>query len=140
MCFPISRPLILQVNNVKVDFEHDDNHKKYTVEAKAGDFIIGEVGRINISNGQTQEVGEPPQYSPDSPPPGSEVHGPGRPGVTEENSSGGKTISSLPLFLCIYRSWRGSLVVGQPAEEGYLGVLEQYKSAAMVSVSSTRSH
>merc|ERR1712106_403220 len=35
-----------EVNNVKVDFDHQDNHKTYTVEAKAGDFIIGEVGRI----------------------------------------------------------------------------------------------
>ena len=78
---------------MKVDFEHDDDHKTYTVEAKAGDFIIGEVGRINISNGQTQEVGEPHQYSPESPSPGSEVHGPGRPGVAEENSSGGQTTS-----------------------------------------------
>ena len=29
---------------MKVDFDHQDNHKTYTVEAKAGDFIIGEVG------------------------------------------------------------------------------------------------
>ena len=35
---------LVQVNNVKVDFDHQDNHKTYTVEAKAGDFIIGEVG------------------------------------------------------------------------------------------------
>ena len=28
---------------MKVDFDHQDNHKTYTVEAKAGDFIIGEV-------------------------------------------------------------------------------------------------
>ena len=34
---------LVQVNNVKVDFDHQDNHKTYTVEAKAGDFIIGEV-------------------------------------------------------------------------------------------------
>ena len=26
-----------------MDFDHQDNHKTYTVEAKAGDFIIGEV-------------------------------------------------------------------------------------------------
>merc|ERR1712228_909175 len=42
-----------EVNNVKVDFDHQDNHKTYTVEAKAGDFIIGEVGRIDVNNGQT---------------------------------------------------------------------------------------
>ena len=75
-----------EVNNVKVDFDHQDNHKTYTVEAKAGDFIIGEVrpdinffcvklafdcslsrvtlypilllqvGRIDVNNGQTLEV------------------------------------------------------------------------------------
>merc|ERR550534_3601594 len=44
-----------EVNNVKVDFDHQDNHKTYTVEAKAGDFIIGEVGRIDVNNGQTLE-------------------------------------------------------------------------------------
>merc|ERR1711981_767230 len=32
-----------------------DHHKTYTVEAKAGDFIIGEVGRIDVNNGQTLE-------------------------------------------------------------------------------------
>ena len=47
---------VLQVNDVKVDFAHHENHKTYTVEAKAGDFIIGEVGRINVNNGQTLEV------------------------------------------------------------------------------------
>ena len=37
------------MNNVKVDFDHQDNHKTYTVEAKAGDFIIGEVrGTVGI--------------------------------------------------------------------------------------------
>merc|ERR1711962_196770 len=44
-----------EVNNVKVDFEHEDNHKTYTVEARAGDFFIGEVGKIDVSNGQTLE-------------------------------------------------------------------------------------
>merc|ERR1711972_244485 len=44
-----------EVNNVKVDFDHQDNHKTYTVEAKAGDFIIGEVGKIDVNNGQTLE-------------------------------------------------------------------------------------
>jgi len=44
-----------EVDDVKVDFEHNDNHKTYTVEAKAGDFIIGEVGRIDVNNGQTLE-------------------------------------------------------------------------------------
>ena len=49
-------PAVLQVNDVKVDFAHHENHNTYTVEAKAGDFIIGEVGRINVNNGQTLEV------------------------------------------------------------------------------------
>merc|ERR1712173_444183 len=44
-----------EVNNVKVDFDPQDNHKTYTVEAKAGDFIIGEVGKIDVNNGQTLE-------------------------------------------------------------------------------------
>jgi len=44
-----------EVNDVKVDFAHHENHNTYTVEAKAGDFIIGEVGRINVNNGQTLE-------------------------------------------------------------------------------------
>ena len=44
---------------MKVDFAHHENHKTYTVEAKAGDFIIGEVGRINVNNGQTLEVSHP---------------------------------------------------------------------------------
>ena len=56
--------LVHQVNNVKVDFDHQDNHKTYTVEAKAGDFIIGEVGRIDVNNGQTLEVGPSLKLSP----------------------------------------------------------------------------
>jgi len=44
-----------EVNDVKVDFDHQDEHKIYNVQAKAGDFIIGEVGRIDVSNGQTLE-------------------------------------------------------------------------------------
>ena len=45
-----------EVNEVKVDFDNQDEHKIYNVQAKAGDFIIGEVGRIDINNGQTVEV------------------------------------------------------------------------------------
>ena len=45
-----------EVNDVKVDFDHQDEHKIYNVQAKAGDFIIGEVGRIDVNNGQTLEV------------------------------------------------------------------------------------
>merc|ERR1719278_1185247 len=44
-----------EVNDVKVDFDHQDEHKIYNVQAKAGDFIIGEVGRIDVNNGQTLE-------------------------------------------------------------------------------------
>merc|ERR1711981_540358 len=44
-----------EVNEVKVDFDNQDEHKIYNVQAKAGDFIIGEVGRIDINNGETVE-------------------------------------------------------------------------------------
>jgi len=44
-----------EVNEVKVDFEREDEHKIYNVQAKAGDFIIGEVGKIDVNNGQTVE-------------------------------------------------------------------------------------
>ena len=48
-----------EVNEVKVDFDNRDEHKIYNVQAKAGDFIIGEVGKIDVNNGQTVEVGQP---------------------------------------------------------------------------------
>ena len=41
---------------MKVDFSHESEHKIYTFEAKAGEFIIGEVGKIDINNGQPLEV------------------------------------------------------------------------------------
>merc|ERR1719445_705031 len=44
-----------EVNEVKVDFDNRDEHKIYNVQAKAGDFIIGEVGKIDVNNGQTVE-------------------------------------------------------------------------------------
>ena len=44
------------MNNVKVDFDHQDNHKTYTVEAKAGDFIIGEVGTVVIVDVDSADV------------------------------------------------------------------------------------
>ena len=47
-----------EVNEVKVDFDNRDEHKIYNVQAKAGDFIIGEVGKIDVNNGQTVEVTE----------------------------------------------------------------------------------
>ena len=34
----------------------DDYSRTYDVRANAGDFIIGEVGRIDINSGQTLEV------------------------------------------------------------------------------------
>ena len=44
------------MNNVKVDFDHQDNHKTYTVEAKAGDFIIGEVRTVVIVDVDSSDV------------------------------------------------------------------------------------
>ena len=41
-----------------MDFDNRDEHKIYNVQAKAGDFIIGEVGKIDVNNGQTVEVRE----------------------------------------------------------------------------------
>merc|ERR1711892_778899 len=43
----------LGVENVTVDFDHEDESRIYNVQANAGDFIIGEVGRIDINSGQT---------------------------------------------------------------------------------------
>ena len=37
-------------------FSRDRGSKTYDVRANAGDFIIGEVGRIDINSGQTLEV------------------------------------------------------------------------------------
>ena len=34
----------------------EDDSRTYDVRANAGDFIIGEVGRIDINSGQTLEV------------------------------------------------------------------------------------
>ena len=39
-----------------MDFDHQDNHKTYTVEAKAGDFIIGEVGTVVIVDVDSADV------------------------------------------------------------------------------------
>ena len=39
-----------------MDFDHQDNHKTYTVEAKAGDFIIGEVGAVVIVDVDSADV------------------------------------------------------------------------------------
>merc|ERR1712025_375062 len=43
------------VDNVTVDFNSgkEDDTKIYNVKANAGDFIIGEVGRIDVNSGQT---------------------------------------------------------------------------------------
>jgi len=43
----------LGVENVTVDFEHGHESRIYNVQANAGDFIIGEVGKIDIHSGQT---------------------------------------------------------------------------------------
>eukprot|EP00092_Neocalanus_flemingeri_P076832 GFUD01095329.1.p1 GENE.GFUD01095329.1~~GFUD01095329.1.p1 ORF type:complete len:766 (-),score=206.37 GFUD01095329.1:334-2337(-) len=45
----------LGVENVTVDFDHTNESRTYNVKASAGDFIIGEVGRIDINSGQTLE-------------------------------------------------------------------------------------
>jgi len=43
------------VDNLTVDFDHTADSRVYNVKANAGDFIIGEVGRIDINSGQTFE-------------------------------------------------------------------------------------
>merc|ERR1712047_57695 len=42
----------VDVENVKVDFQHRSKDRIYNVQASAGDFILGEVGRID-NTGQT---------------------------------------------------------------------------------------
>lgn len=42
----------VDVESVKVDFQHRSKDRIYNVQASAGDFILGEVGRIDNS-GQT---------------------------------------------------------------------------------------
>ena len=39
-----------------VEFNEKDATKSYNVHQKTGDYIIGEVGKIDIKNGQTLEV------------------------------------------------------------------------------------
>lgn len=46
---------LVDVDDLTVDFNHKDETKIYNVQAKAGEFIIGEVGKINLNNGQTLE-------------------------------------------------------------------------------------
>jgi len=43
----------LKIDDVKVDVANKDQTKIYNVQANVGDYIIGEVGKINVSNGQT---------------------------------------------------------------------------------------
>jgi len=45
----------LKVDDVTVDSFNRDSTKIYNVQAKAGDFIIGEIGKINVNSGQTLE-------------------------------------------------------------------------------------
>jgi len=40
---------------VSVDDNSEDDSRTYDVRANAGDFIIGEVGKIDINSGQTLE-------------------------------------------------------------------------------------
>ena len=46
----------LGVDKITVNFDHGEKSRSYNVKANAGDFIIGEVGRIDNSSGQTLEV------------------------------------------------------------------------------------
>ena len=46
----------LGLDKITVNFEHGEESRSYNVKANAGDFIIGEVGRIDINSGQTLEV------------------------------------------------------------------------------------
>ena len=43
----------LQLN---IEFDPAEETKTYNVHERTGDYIIGEVGRINVNNGQTLEV------------------------------------------------------------------------------------
>ena len=100
------------MNDVKVDFAHHENHKTYTVEAKAGDFIIGEVGRINVNNGQTLEV-SCSQFvilTVISFCPGSEVHSSGWGGVPGQDIPGTLlwSTSGLTLYFQILARFFGT--------------------------------
>ena len=46
----------LGVDKITVNFDHGEESRSYNVKANAGDFIIGEVGRIDINSGETLEV------------------------------------------------------------------------------------
>ena len=39
-----------------VKFNPEEETKTYNLQKKSGNFIIGEVGKINVNNGQTLEV------------------------------------------------------------------------------------
>ena len=41
---------------LNIEFNPDEETKTYNVHRKTGDYIIGEVGKINVNNGQTLEV------------------------------------------------------------------------------------
>ena len=43
-----------EVDNYEVDVNHKGDARIYNIETKVGDFIVGEVGRID--QGQTSEV------------------------------------------------------------------------------------
>jgi len=45
----------LGVDKITVNFDHGEKSRSYNVKANAGEFIIGEVGRIDIDSGQTLE-------------------------------------------------------------------------------------
>ena len=41
---------------LNIEFNPEEETKTYNVHKKTGDYIIGEVGKINVNNGQTLEV------------------------------------------------------------------------------------
>jgi len=46
----------LKIDDVTVETRNTDQAKIYNVQAKAGDFILGETGKINVDSGQTFEA------------------------------------------------------------------------------------
>ena len=41
---------------LNVEFNPEEKTKTYNLQKKSGDYIIGEVGKIDVNNGQTLEV------------------------------------------------------------------------------------
>jgi len=45
----------LEIDDVRVDVAHTDELQIYNVQANAGNYILGEVGKINRNNGQIEQ-------------------------------------------------------------------------------------